>query len=232
MNILESKNINLLIDFDSTFIKDESLELFSSISLKEISNKDVIIKKIAQLTTDAMEGNIKFSDALNKRIKLLQAHKDHIKIIINKIQENITDSFLSNKQFFNDNYKNCYIISGGFIEIIYPIVKPFKIEKTNIFANQFLFNENNDIISLDKANPLSKDEGKVKIAKRIKGTNIIIGDGFTDYEVKKYGAAEKFIQFSGNINRKKLNPLADYIANDFNEIINCININFFNQPNE
>ena len=228
MNKLESKNINLLIDFDSTFIKEESLELLSTISLKNIPNKDIIIKKISQITTDAMEGNIKFSDALIKRIELLKAHKNHLEIIINKIQKNITKSFLSNKQFFNTNYKNCYIISGGFIELIYPVVKTFKIQKNNIFANQFLFDESNNIISIDKKNPLSKDAGKVSIAKHIKGNNIIIGDGYTDYEVKKYGAAKRFIQFSGNIDRKGLNPLADFIANDFNEIINYININFFN----
>jgi len=226
MNKLESKNIKLLIDFDSTFIKDESLELLSFISLKKIPNKNKIIKKISQITTDAMEGNVKFSEALIDRIKLLQAHDNDIKKIINRIQKNITESFLANIKYFNNNYQNCYIVSGGFIEIIYPIVKPFKIKKNHIFANQFIFDKNNNIISIDKQNPLSQDMGKVKIAECIKGKKIIIGDGFTDYEVKKYGAAEKFIQYSGNINRKNLNPLADFIANDFDEIINYINTNF------
>ena len=36
---LESKSINLLIDFDSTIIKDESLELLSEISVKNSANK-------------------------------------------------------------------------------------------------------------------------------------------------------------------------------------------------
>ena len=135
----------------------------------------------------------------------------------------ITTSFLNNKQFFKNNYKNCYIISGGFKEIIYPIVKPFKISENNIFANEFIFDEENNIISVNKKNPLSSDKGKVEIAKQIKGKNIIIGDGYTDYEVKKYNAAKLFIQFSGNLNRKSLNSVADYIATDFDDIINYIN---------
>jgi len=228
MNKLESKNINLLIDFDSTIIKEESLDLLSTISLQKITNKNEIIKQITNITTNAMEGKINFSDALTHRIKLLNAYKKHIEILIRKIQNNITSSFVDNKQFFQENYKNCYVVSGGFSEIIYPVVKPYKIQKNNIFANQFLFNNDDKIISIDKNNLLSQDLGKVKVAKNIKGNNIIIGDGFTDYEVKKYNAAEKFIQFSGNINRKNLNPYADFIANDFNEIINFINNNYFN----
>ena len=228
MNKLESKNINLLIDFDSTIIKEESLDLLSTISLQKITNKNEIIKQITNITTNAMEGKINFSDALTHRIKLLNAYKKHIEILIRKIQNNITSSFVDNKQFFQENYKNCYVVSGGFSEIIYPVVKPYKIQKNNVFANQFLFNNDDKIISIDKNNLLSQDLGKVKVAKNIKGNNIIIGDGFTDYEVKKYNAAEKFIQFSGNINRKNLNPYADFIANDFNEIINFINNNYFN----
>ena len=86
------------------------------------------------------------------------------------------------------------------------------ISKENIFANEFIYDDNNNIVSINDDNPLSKDKGKVEIAKKISGQNIIIGDGYTDYEVKKFGYAEKFIQFSENINRPTLNPFADYIA--------------------
>ena len=223
MNELESKNINLLIDFDSTFIKEESIELLSFISLKNAPNRDAIINRISKITNDAMEGNISFSKALTDRVQLLKANKDHINIIINEIKNNITASFLDNKQFFKNNYKNCYIVSGGFKEIIHPILKPFKIPENNIFANEFIFDQKNNIISINKENPLSTDRGKVKISKQIKGKNIIIGDGYTDYEVKKYNAAKLFIQFSGNLNRKSLNSVADYIATDFDDIINYIN---------
>ena len=34
--------------------------------------------------------------------------------------------------------------------------------------------------------------------------NVIIGDGYTDYEIKKFGNANKFILFTENIFRKEL----------------------------
>ena len=218
MNTLESKNINLLIDFDSTIIKDESLELLSEISVKNSADKI----KNAKITHEAMNGEIGFSSALKKRVSLLKTNKKQIEDVIAVIEDRLSDSFVQNKVFFKQNTSNCYIVSGGFIEIIYPILKPFNISKNNIFANQFIYDNNENIISVDNNNPLSKDKGKVEIAKKIPGQNIIIGDGYTDYEIKKFGCAEKFIQFSENINRSILNPLADYTAYNFNDVINYI----------
>ena len=218
MNTLESKNINLLIDFDSTIIKDESLELLSEISLKNPNDR----KKIVDITNQAMNGTIEFSDALIRRIALLKAKKHHIEKVINKINCTITKSFIKNKMFFKKNNLNCYIISGGFLEIISPILEPFHINKKNIFANNFIYDGDDNIISIDIKNPLAQDKGKVNIAKNIHGRNIIIGDGYTDYEIKKFGYAEKFIQFSENINRSVLNPLADHIAYSFDDVINYI----------
>ena len=66
------------------------------------------------------------------------------------------------------------------------------------------------------------DNGKSIIAKNIDGFNIMIGDGYTDYEVKKNGFANIFIQYIENVNRKELNDKADFIAKNFNDIINYI----------
>ena len=74
---------------------------------------------------------------------------------------------------------------------------------------------------------LSKDQGKVEIVKNIKGFNIAIGDGYTDYEIKKYNAADLFIQFVENINRTNINSRANYVAHNFNDIITYIDNNLF-----
>ena len=163
MNTLESKSINLLIDFDSTIIKDESLELLSEISVKNSVHKT----KIVEITRDAMDGKIGFSDALKERVVLLKSKKEQLKDVIATVQNRLTDSFIQNKDFFKQNSPNCHIISGGFIEIIYPILKPFNISKKNIFANQFIYDNDENIISIDDKNPLSKDKGKVEVAKNI-----------------------------------------------------------------
>ena len=227
MHQLNYNKINLLIDFDSTFIKEESLELISIESLNNSDNKEVKINLISEITSKAMNGDIPFSEALIQRIKLLNANKDNLSKTIKIIQDRISTSFIKNMEYFIYNSNNCYIVSGGFKEIIYPIVKQYGFKSENIFANEFIYDKNENIISIDKKNPLSKNYGKVEVAKKIKGENIIIGDGYTDYEIKKFGEASTFIQFIENINRKNLNSKADFIACNFNEIINYIDKKYF-----
>ncbi|MAZ68027.1 MAG: hypothetical protein CMG49_01345 [Candidatus Marinimicrobia bacterium] len=214
---LKKYNLKLLIDFDSTFIKSESLEIISDISLEQNQNKNKIMSKIKELTDLAMNGNLSFSDALSKRIKLIKANKNHINQSVEKIKKEISLSFYQNKRFFEKNYENCFIISGGFNDIIEPVLFKYNIPKKNIFANDFLYNEKQEIYSINKDNPLSKDLGKIKVAQQIEGEKIIIGDGYTDYELKKYGEASLFIQHIENINRKKLNKSADLISNSLTD---------------
>ena len=94
---LERKNINLIIDFDSTFIKDESLDIISNFSAVHTKNNSKIVDQISSITNDAMNGKINFSDALIKRIGLLNANKSHIDSTIEYIKKNITSSIIENK---------------------------------------------------------------------------------------------------------------------------------------
>ena len=214
---LHNNNINLLIDFDSTFVVVETLDIISKLSVPNNQNK------IIKITDRAMKGEIEFSSALNQRVKMLHANKNHINQAIKILENKVSDSFIANKKKIKQNSSNIFIVSGGFKEIIYPIVKKYNIKYENIYANNFLYNEKNDIIGVDKKNILSKNQGKVEIAKTILGKNIIIGDGYTDYEVKQYNGADIFIQFIENINRETLNSKADLIAKNFDEIISFIN---------
>ena len=224
-------NFKLIIDFDSTFVKVETLDILADICLNNNTNK---IKKIKSITNMAMDGKIPFDKALEKRIKILKSNKTHIDKTLAIIKNNISESFKKNKRFFEENADNCFIVSGGFKEIIAPIVKPYGFKSKNIFGNNFIYKNNGDILTVNRDNPLSKELGKIKIAEQINQNisisdkhkiSIILGDGYTDYEVKKYGEANYFIQFIENINRKSLNSMADLIADNFDDVIKFIKKN-------
>lgn len=216
-----NKKINLIFDFDSTFIELETIEVLAEFSLKEHKNKKAITQTIKDMTNLAMSGKLSFNKALSDRISLLDLKSEHIKNTSKFLMNKISPSFSENIIFFKQNRENCYIISGGFKNIIYDIVKPFNFIEDNIFANEFISHKDGNIL-LDTTNPLSRDNGKSSVAKKIEGYNIIIGDGYTDYEVKKHGYANIFIQYIENINRKELNDKADLIATNFQDIIKFI----------
>ena len=51
-----NKKINLIFDFDSTFIQLETIEVLAEFALKNNSNKISIAKKIKSMTNLAMSG--------------------------------------------------------------------------------------------------------------------------------------------------------------------------------
>lgn len=171
-----------------------------------------------------MEGKLPFSKALSKRMKLLSANKKDLDTLITFLKENITPSITKHKEFFQKNAQRIYIISGGFIDFIYPIVKEFGIDKTHVLANTFIFNTKGSIIGYDKKNLLALDKGKIKTLKKLKlkGNLIMLGDGFTDYETKLYKAVNTFWAFTENIHRDPIAKKADKIMTNFDKVIDSL----------
>ena len=211
---------HFIIDYDSTFIKVESLDELSKISNGE---DETINNKISEITNLGMEGKISFSDSLRKRIELIECNKEDIVKTVEILEKKVSDSFKNNISFLKNNAENILIVSSGFHELIEPIVIQYGIKKENIFANKFLY-DNDKVIGYDKKNPLSKSQGKVNILKelKLKGEVHVIGDGYTDYEIKKEGDADFFYLFTENKERKTLVKYADYSIKSLDEFINIV----------
>ena len=220
------KNIYLIIDFDSTIISCETLDELSNIILqdnpKKASSSD-ITKLITEITNNAMAGKIEFSKALNERLEILSINEQNITDTIRLIKTKISDTFIQNIEFIKKNTNNIYIVSGGFIEFINPVAQILGIKPNHIFCNSFI--KNKYYYKLNKKNIMARSNGKSKVVKQLNlnGTVVVIGDGYTDYEIKKHGNADIFIAYTEHVNRKKVSALANYQSNSFNDIIDYLN---------
>ncbi len=210
-----------LIDFDSTFVTVEALEELAAIALKTNPRKDEIVEEVRKITALGMEGKLSFPESLSKRLALFQANKQHLEKLISVLKKKVTPSVASNKAFFKQNTENIYIISGGFKEYIYPVVKAFGIREDHILANTFLYDKKGNITGFDKDNLLSQEKGKVKQVKKLElhGEVYVIGDGYTDYQIKEKGHADTFFAFTENINRSSATEKADDIVKSFDEFL-------------
>jgi D-3-phosphoglycerate dehydrogenase len=174
----------------------------------------------------AMEGRISFEESLAQRVVLLGAHKKHLLMLIQILKKRISTSFSRNKAFFKTHADSVYIVSGGFKEFIIPVLRPFHILESNIFANTFEFDSRGLITGLDKTNPLCKEGGKVLLLKQwnLEGNVFGIGDGYSDYQLKESGLIQKFFAFTENIIREKVTQKADHIIPSFDEFLYINNL--------
>ncbi|HMB98882.1 MAG TPA: phosphoglycerate dehydrogenase [Balneolaceae bacterium] len=214
-------NKYFIIDFDSTFAQVETLNELARISLENSPDKKAVLDEITTITDKAMDGTITFRKSLEKRIDLLTANKTHIQKTIDRVKDKISKSFVRNKEFFRENADNIFIISNSFIEIIKPVATAYGIKAENIYANRFEFDSSGNITGFDKENILSSDNGKARQLERLnlKGDIHVIGDGYSDYEIKKSGVANKFYAFTENVERRSILEKADHVAPNLDEFL-------------
>lgn len=210
-----------IIDFDSTFVKSEGLEELAEVSLKNNPQKEKILEQIKKLTNQGMEGKIPFDQSLKKRLALLSAQKKDIQKVVLVLKKKISPSILRNRSFFQKNKNAIYVISGGFKELIMPIVEKFGLKSENILANTFVFDKKGNVSGVDKNNPLAHANGKVEAVKslKLKGDVSVIGDGYTDFQIKQMGAASRFIAFTENVQRERVINNADQVVASFDEFL-------------
>ncbi|MBZ9631350.1 phosphoglycerate dehydrogenase [Salegentibacter sp. LM13S] len=222
-----SENKHFVIDFDSTFTQVEALDVLGEISLANDPDKQKNLDEVESLTDKGMKGEISFRESLVERIRLLKANKSDLPKLVENLGKRVSSSFVRNREFFNDHHKNIYIVSNGFKEFIVPIVEPYGVKPENVFANTFEFNEDGDIVGFDKDNVLSSNNGKVEQLKRLKlkGDVYVIGDGYTDYEIKAAGLANKFYAFTENVERANILEKADHITPSLDEFLFVHNMN-------
>lgn len=213
--------MNIIIDFDSTFVQVEALDELAAIALHDNPNKDTIVAQIVEITNQGMDGSIPLSQSLSSRINLLQANKKHIQQLVTQLKGKVSSSFKRNISFLQQNADKIIIISSGFKEYIVPVVTAYGILEKNVYANSFTYDANGDINGLDNHNPLSQDQGKVKVVRNLNlnGDVCVIGDGYTDYEIREANLATAFYAFTENVTRKKVSDKADFITPSFDEFL-------------
>ncbi len=210
-----------IIDFDSTFTKVEAMDELGRISLQANPKKAEVLKEIHRITEIAMNGELSFAESLQQRVNLLKAHRDHLPELIQVLSGKVSDSFERNRNFLTEYAEQILIISSGFKEFIVPIVTALGIKPENVYANTFEFDAQGNIIGFDSQNPLSRDKGKPELIQQLnlQGDVYVIGDGYTDYEIKEAGLANRFYAFTENVERDKVIANADHITPSLDEFL-------------
>lgn len=212
---------HFVIDFDSTFTRVEALDVLCEISLRGKPDMAQSLAKIKEITDLGMEGKISFRESLERRLEILQAHRSHLPELIARLSEQVSESFKRNREFIRKYSHQIYILSNGFKDFIVPIVEHFGITEDRVFANEFVYDATGKIVGFDRSNVLSENNGKPTKIKTLNlaGEVYVLGDGYTDYEIKKAGVAHKFYAFTENVRREHVLKNADHEAPTLDEFL-------------
>ena len=107
------------LDVDSTFIEQEAIELLAA--------KAGVLDEVAQITDAAMRGELDFAQSLVARVALLRGLSEDA---IGQVQKEIrlTDGAAELVSLLHEKGHCVSLVSGGFINILQPIVNELKID--------------------------------------------------------------------------------------------------------
>jgi D-3-phosphoglycerate dehydrogenase len=214
-------NRYFIFDFDSTFMQVEALDVLCEIVYKDNPKGGEVLAEIQRITDLGMAGDLSLKESLSQRIQLLNATRDDLETLIHALGHKVSPSILRNAIFFRQFADQIYIISNGFKEVIIPVVQKYGIKPNHVLANSFEFDHQGNIIGFDQTEELCENKGKaLKIQSlNLNGEVVMIGDGYTDYETKKYGVVHQFYAYTENVKRQVVIDVAEKVAPSLDEIL-------------
>ena len=213
----------LVADMDSTIIEQESLD--------ELAYEVGCGEKISKITKQAMDGNLEFEDALNRRVDYLKGTP--ISTINKVIKNRITLSPGAKTLISTMQKNNVYsaLISGGFTHFTSKIAQELGFNESK--ANQFeIINEK---LTGAVISPILGKEAKVDLIRTLTkkfGLSsidvIAVGDGANDIVMLELAGsgvamhAKEIVQSKANfiINHSDLSAILYIQGYNFNEFIN------------
>jgi len=137
------------------------------------------------------------------------------------LREHRSPSLLHNQELIRKNSGRVWIISGGFSDYIASVAGELGIPPNHVIANTFLW-DGEQAIGYNTNSPLAHDNGKVAAARNLAfpaGQHVImVGDGMTDYAVRKAGVVDEFIAYTETVRREPVVAVADRVAKDFDTL--------------
>lgn len=206
-----------LIDFDSTLVAAETLDVLGEIALADAPDRDARLAAVRALTDRAMAGELSFSAALKQRLELLGPRREHLPELIERMEAALTVSAKRCGSFLGRD--DVFVVSGGFEEVIAPVLAGLGVAPGRIRANRLLIGPDGRVRGVDAASPLAHDGGKVTVARELGGRGVMVGDGWTDLEVWLRGAAARFYAYTEVVARPAVLARAELTAYSLEDLL-------------
>ena len=204
-------------DVDSTVCTSEGIDVLASFC--------GVGQQVKDWTKRAMGGKVTFQEALKARLELIQPSQQQLEACIQRHPLQLTEYIQDLITKLQEKGKHVYLVSGGFVQMIYPIAELLNVSKDRVFANMLLFDETGKFEGFDDSCPTSRSGGKQRVLQLLKETRhyetlVMVGDGVTDLEARP--PASLFIGYGGVVEREVVKEKADHFVHSHKELLEVL----------
>lgn len=215
---------NLVFDFDSTLVSVEGADELFARTLDGRPDRVELEHRFRELTDMGMDGRISYEDSLRKRLRLLRATRQDVAEVARELIGKITPSVERARPFFAHHRERIWIVSGGFEDLIHPVVEALGLRSAAVRAHRFLWDGEGRIQGADPGTALARG-GKQEALRELdlSGPVWVVGDGSTDLELRAVGLAHRFLAFTENRTRPAVVEMADDVLSTLDGLVDLIN---------
>jgi len=173
-----------------------------------------------------MTGNVKFEDALDARLSIIEPSRKSILQCLDDHPLQLTPGIEHLISSLHKRGTSVYLVSGGFRIMIEPLAEKLGVANSKIYANTICFDDQGNYSGFASDELTSRDLGKPKALAKIKEnggykTMVMVGDGATDAQAKP--PADSFIGFGGVAVREIVRTRACWFVMDFEDMSTVVN---------
>ena len=211
---------SLFFDFDSTIVSGEAIDELAQIALANAPDRAARVATIHAITNAGMEGAIPIDESLRQRMDMLQIRAHMIAPLVERLHQQVSPSLLRHAALLKNMRDQIWIISSGFHEWIDPVVSTLGLRTDHVNANRLLA-DSNGILRLDPTSRCATVGSKARVAASLgcAPPRIMIGDGMTDFEVRRDGACDYFVAWTESVVRPAVVANADIVAPHFEGLL-------------
>ena len=214
----------IAFDVDSTLLRVESLDTALEAALSALPDAAEARKRLHGFTNAGMTGRMALRDSLEARLKLASLDRQAVARMAEDLRKRVTPGMAALLRQLRAQGDELHAVSGGFVDLIEPVLGDLGFGRSEIHANSFMFDDDR-VVGLNPDCPLSRNGGKAEVLNRISThaeTTIIVGDGMTDFEAFEQGAADKFIGFGVIAQREVVLAAAEWAGESYVRSVNAL----------
>jgi phosphoserine phosphatase len=211
-------------DVDSTLLRVESLDTAIETSIADHPEAASILARLSDITSAGMTGSMALRESLESRLQLANLNRTTIDAVAQTLRKRITPGMKPLLASLRAAGDDVHAISGGFIDLLRPVLVDLGFNDDRIHANSLVF-ESDLVSGLDATHPLSRNGGKSEILGRIAGefsTIVMVGDGMTDFETFEQGIADRFIGFGVISAREVVIAACEWAGTDYVKTVSAL----------
>jgi len=201
------------LDVDSTVSRIEGIDWLAEL------RGDVVAKRIADLTKQAMQGTIPLEQVYRARLDAIRPRRDDIDALARAYVAELAPGCAQAISKLRHAGVHVILVSGGIRNALLRLALQLDFDVGDLHAVDIRLDPGGAYAGFDASSPLTTSTGKHTLlaSLSLQRPLVMVGDGATDLATR--GAIDAFAAFTGFVSREAVVRQADAVIASFDDLV-------------